>query len=150
MTSAILTRWPVTREIGVAAGDVGEDGCARREALERWFGLVWEDYLRRCPKLGDLLGLGATRLSMGALRMSSRLAVQEGETLRAAIATTELWPTAFEIALRVRALTREAGPVANGRRSVSLVCVSDGSRAVIPCDTRTELIGLESNAIEYC
>jgi acyl-CoA thioesterase FadM len=150
MTSAILTRWPVVLEVAVLADDVGTDGRPRNDALVRWFALAWEEYLQRCPRLRDQLSRGGKRLSVGALRVSSVRAVQVAETLRIAIATTELWPTAFEIAYRVRVLSRDAGPVANGRCSVSFVSVADGSPAAVPDDVRSELIGLESTAFEYC
>jgi acyl-CoA thioesterase FadM len=146
----VLTRWPIALEIPVAAEDLRPAGCPSRDALTRWFGLAAEAYTQRCPSLRDRLSDRGTALSVGALRVRSLRAVHVAETLRIAIATTELRPTSIEVALRVRVLGRDAGPVANCRCSLRFVSEGDGTPVVVPDVVRSELIRLEATASEYC
>lgn len=150
MSVAVLTRWPVSVEILVLADDVDEHHYPTDDALGRWFAIAWDAYLRRGHTLRDVLCDDRTRLSFGSLRLSSRRAVRPGDSVLIAIGATELRPSAFVVAFRVRILRSDAAPILDGRRSVGLRDTASGSSVPVADEIQTELIALADTASEYC
>ena len=73
-----------------------------------------------------------------------------GEPQLVAIGVTELRPSAFVVAFRVRILGSDAAPILDGQRSVGLVDTVSGSSILVPGEIQTELIALAGTASEYC
>lgn len=146
----MLTRWPVSVEILVLADDVNEHDYPTEDALGRWFATAWDAYLQLGQTLRDVLGNGRLRLSLGPLGLSSRRSVRPGDSVLVAIGATELRPSAFVVAFRVRILGSDAAPILDGRRSVGLLDTLSGSSIPVPEEIERELIALAGNASEYC
>jgi acyl-CoA thioesterase FadM len=150
MNTAVLTRWPISVEILVLAGDVDEHGHPTDDALDRWFATAWDAYLHRCQTLRDMLGSCRTRLSLGPLRLSSRRSVRPDDSVLVVLGATELRPSAFVLAFRVRILGSDGAPILDGHRSVSLLDTASGSSIPVPTEVQSELIMLAGTASEYC
>jgi acyl-CoA thioesterase FadM len=150
LSAAVLTRWPVSKETLVLGRDVDQQGCPTDDALGRWFAMTWDAYLQRCPTLRDLVSNGRIELPMGSLQLSSRRSVRPGDSVLVAIGATELRPSAFDLAFRVRVLGSDAAPILDGHRSVSLLDTASGSSIPVPVEVRSELITLAGIASEYC
>lgn len=150
MSTVVLTRWPASVEILVLAEDVDEHDYPTEGALDRWFATAWDAYLQRCRTLREVLGNGRRRLSLGPLRLSSRRSVRPGDSVLVAIGATELRPSAFVVAFRVRILGSDAAPVLDGRRSVGILDTWSGSSIPIPEEIQSEVIALAGAASEYC
>jgi acyl-CoA thioesterase FadM len=150
VSAAILTRWPAVVDVRIAARDLGPDGRPSDDALGRWFAAAQTAFLQRCPTLRAQLSRRGRALSVGGLRVTTRRSVRIGQTVRIAIAATELRSTSFEMALRVRALGEDGGPVADGRCSIGWTERADGRPAPIPDEITSELIELAATATEYC
>ena len=150
MSTAVLTRWPISVEILVLADDVDEHDHPTDDALGRWFATAWDAYLHRCQTLRDMLGNCRTRLSLGPLRLSSRRSVRPGDSVLIILGATELRPSAFVLAFRARILGSDAAPILDGHRSVSLLDTASGSSIPVPVEIQNELITLAGTASEYC
>jgi acyl-CoA thioesterase FadM len=150
MSTAVLTRWPVRVEFLVLADDVDEHDCPTDHALDRWFATAWSACLQRCQTLRDVLSDRGTRLALGSLRLSSRRSVRPGDRVWMAVGATELRPSAFDLAIRVRVLGSDAAPILEGHRSVGLVDTASGSSLPIPVQIQKELMALADTASEYC
>jgi len=150
MSTAVLTRWPISVEILVLAEDVDEHDYPTDDALGRWFATAWEAYLQRCQMLRDVLSSCRTRVALGSVRLSSRRGVRPGERVLIALGATELRPSSFVLAFRVRILGSDAAPILDGHRSVSLLDTASSSSIPVPIEIQSELIMLADTASEYC
>jgi acyl-CoA thioesterase FadM len=150
VSAGILTRWAVVREGTVHASEVRRDGRPTDEAVRRWFADAREFYLDRCRKLGEESRAGRVRLSETAVDVPPGPPLIAGETLLVAVSVTELRPSSFDMAFRVRGLSAGGSVVATGRCTVELVD-EDGHRpALISPSVRQDILAMEAAATDYC
>jgi acyl-CoA thioesterase FadM len=140
------SRWVVLRKFEVGASDVDSDGVVRAEAIDRWLAETRSAYLERCVVFrgfqeGSGLELRAHLHDAPAPKRFGRpTAVIVGA------GATEIRPTSFTIAFRLRPADGDGDDAINAACEVSLEDPATGEARELGTDIRDELIALEHAA----
>src|SRR3954452_3040737 len=142
---SFVSRWVVLQQHDVASADLDDAGTVRDDALERWIVAARDEYLDQCHELrerqraGRLLRFRLADLPTAALRGSpSRGTVSAG--------ATEIFPTSFTMAFRIRSYGSNDDAVVNVTCAVSLEDRRTGEAEELGDNIRDELIALEHAA----
>ena len=145
--SRILTRWAVVKEHAVSMGDVGA-GRLREEVLLGWFADARSAYFELSPGLTAETRARRIRILGMRLRMGSSGSIEPGRAVWVAVSVTELRPSSFDMAFRVRELGGDGAILAQGGCSVE-IAESDGSTMKVPEAIRQEILAIEANSASY-
>lgn len=146
MVEEIVTRWVVSREEPVGAGDVDAAGLVLDPALERWIAAIRECYLDQCPVLRERAGEVAGELRARTDRLPPGAVLGHPTAVLVTAGVSEVRPVSFTVSVRIRPLGAEAGrPVAAGC-TVELVDRATGRPVPLGEAVRDELIALEHAA----
>jgi acyl-CoA thioesterase FadM len=146
--SSMSTRWSVVQEHPVEAHDL-EDGHVTADAIGRWAASARDEYLDQCEVLESTRTRDGLELE---LRDESRpdLEVLDGAArVVISASATEVFPTSFVVALRIRALGTESDQPVNLACTVRLVDPATGDPSPIDDAIRDELIALEHAARHF-
>jgi hypothetical protein len=146
--SSFMTRWSVLHEHEVAPADRDDEGAIRDAVVARWVDAACSAYLDQCPTLPARTGTGATRLREELVRVPSGATLGRPAAVVVSATATEVLPTAFVLAVRIRPVGGDDGATGNVR---CVVRIEDGSGTALPIETavRDELIALEHAARHF-
>jgi hypothetical protein len=146
--SSFMTRWSVLVEQPVAAGDRDPQGGISDAAVARWVEGACASYLDQCAQLRSRArDQGITiRLDVGASPPGAVFG--QASTVVVSASATEVFPTSFVVAVRLRALDGTDGSPGNATCTVTLVD-PDGVAQDIDAPVRDELIALEHAAHHF-
>jgi len=100
--SGFVSKLVVLLRHGVGADDLDADGMVRDDVVARWVDDARDAYLACCPVLhatGQREGW-VVRAELGELPRGAELG--SPETVNVSAGATEVWPTSFTIAFRLR------------------------------------------------
>lgn len=150
MSGEILTRWAVAWETAVSADAIGADGRLSAPVLRRLFADGRRAYFERCPSLREELHGDRIRLQEEALRVDPTEPLGSVRSVLVAVSVTELRPTSFDMALRVRSLGDDGSLVANGRCTLVFMDATAGTPVRMTEAVRRDIIAVEAGASSYC
>jgi hypothetical protein len=136
--SGIVSRWVVLQSHDV-------DGAVRDDAIEQWVTDARDAYLDQCRELRERQRSGLVlRTRYGALPTR----VQLGQPTRVTVSAgaTEIFPTSFTMAFRLRSYGSTDDAVFNLTCSVSVEDPRTGEAQELGAAIRDELIALEHAA----
>ena len=143
---SFASRWVVVREHSVGPDDVDSDGVVRAEAVDRWLAETRTAYLEKCVVLGELrdrLGL-ELRARVDQAPAPERFGTPTAVIVGAG--ATEIRPTSFTMAFRLRPADGNGDAAINAKCEVSLEDSETGEAHELGDDIRDELIALEHAA----
>jgi hypothetical protein len=146
--SSLTTRWSVLQEHEVGAADRDAAGAIHDAAVRHWVAAVCAAYLDQCPSLPARAAAGTARLREELLQVPSGATLGRPATVLVSASATEVLPTAFVLAVRVRPVGGDDGVTGNAR---CVVRIEDRSGTALPIETavRDELIALEHAARHF-
>ena len=143
---SFASKWVVLRKFAVAPGDLDSEGVVRAEAVEQWLTETRDDYLENCVVLRELRERSGSELrarihdAPAPVRFGTPMAVIVGA------GATEIRPTSFTIAFRLRPIDGDGDDAINAACEVSLEDPETGVPIELGNDIRDELIALEHAA----
>jgi acyl-CoA thioesterase FadM len=143
---SFASKWVVLRKFAVAPGDLDSDGVVRAEAVERWLAETRTAYLEHCIVFCELQERSGLELRA---RIHSAPAAERFGTPTAIIVgagATEIRPTSFTIAFRLRPIDGDGDDAINAACEVSLEDAETGEAHELGNEIRDELIALEHAA----
>lgn len=149
MGTDILGRWGAVLETAVSPADLRPDGRPTDETLQRWFDEARRTYVERCLALSETIRDGRIDLVTSAFRNGPPAPLRPGAAVRIGVSATELRPSSFDMALRIRILG-DGSVVADGRCTIALADASTGALLPVPAQVRRDLIALEQGASDFC
>jgi hypothetical protein len=146
--SSFMTRWSVLHEHGVEATDRDEDGDIRDTTVARWVDAACSAYLDQCASLPAPGPSGETRRRTEVVQVPVGAALGRPGAVVVSATATEVLPTEFVIAVRVRPVGGDDRAAGNAR---CVVRVEDATGVALPIATtlRDELIALEHAARHF-
>ncbi|MDQ1534411.1 MAG: hypothetical protein QOF28_2172 [Actinomycetota bacterium] len=143
---SFASRWVVLRKFAVAPGDLDSEGVVRAEAVARWLAETRDAYLEKCVALRELRERSGSVLRA---RIDYAPAAERFGTPTVIIVgagATEIRPTSFTIAFRLRPADGDGDDAINAACEVSLEDPETGEAHELGNDIRDELIALEHAA----
>jgi hypothetical protein len=146
--SSFMTRWSVLHEHEVGAADRDADGALHDLAVARWVDAACSAYVDQCPSLPVRSAGGSPRLRKEVVELPAGAILGRPATVVVSASATEVLPTAFVVAVRIRPVGGDDGATGNAR---CVVRIEDGSGTPLPIATavRDELIALEHAARHF-
>ncbi len=151
MSTGVLTTWGVVLEIGSSVGGDGaiDEASLRRQAAD-WFEAGRRAYFDRCPRLLACLEAQDAVLTVSREWIEPLRSVPTGGPARIAVSVTEVRPSSFDVALRIRRRDDAAEAPVNGRCTVAIERRATGQLIPVPGDVRDELIAIQLGARALC
>jgi acyl-CoA thioesterase FadM len=145
----LVSKWVVLLGHTVAGDDRDADGVLRDEVVVRWIGEACDAYLECCSVLRDTSERAgrSVRCDMGDLPRGAMFGAVH--TVNVSAGATEVWPTAFRIAFRIRAFGGDGDVAFNAAATVTVVDPATGKPGEIGDDVRDELIALAHAARHF-
>ena len=143
---SFVSRWVEVREFTVTPADLSARGGVRAEAIDRWLAEARAAYLEHCIVLRELRDRSGLALRA---RFDQPLAPQRFGTptsIIIGVGATEIHPTSFTMAFRVRAIDVDGDTAINVTCAVALADPETGEACELGEDIRDELIALEHAA----
>jgi acyl-CoA thioesterase FadM len=143
--SSFVSRWVVLQDHHVAPGDVDAAGALRDDAVTGWITAARNEYLDQCRELRERQRAGLLiRVREGAVPAGAFGGHPTSVTVSAG--ATEIFPTSFTMAFRVRSYGSADDAVINAMCEVSLEDPHTGAAQELGDAIRDELIALEHAA----
>jgi acyl-CoA thioesterase FadM len=144
-----ISKWAVRQDQTVTEDDVGPDGSVRDDTLERWVAAACSAYLDRCPVLQATRAREGLELRQrtGDLPRGGRLGRPASVLVTAR--ATELLPSSFRVAVRLRPLGEERDVAVDVTCEVWLEDPATGEVRDLDRAVRDELIEIEHAAQHY-
>jgi acyl-CoA thioesterase FadM len=144
--SSFVSRWVVSQRHEVAATDLDGGGFVRDDVIAGWIAEARVAYLDRCRALRELQEQRGSVLRWrdGGLPSGERLG--RTDTVVVSAGATELRPTSFTMAFRVRTYGSSDDAVVNTTCVASLEDPVTGEAGELGDTVRDELIALEHAA----
>jgi acyl-CoA thioesterase FadM len=143
--SGFVSRWFVSQRHPVGAADLDADGVLRDDAIERWIADARDAYLDECREVRGRQRSGlVVRTRDRDLPRGAQLGPAQSVTVSAG--ATEIHPTSFTMAFRVRTYGSADDMVFNLTSVVSLEDPATGEDQELGAAIRDELIALEHAA----
>ena len=143
------TRWSVVQEHEVTAADLGDDGNVTDDAVARWMESARDEYLAQCTVLESTRVRAGLELALDVAAPASTAPLTGASSIVISASATEVFPTSFVVALRIRALGTDSDEPVNATCSVRLVDAVTGEASPIDDAIRDELIALEHAARHF-
>lgn len=145
---AMHTPWSVRQDHPVTADHLGADGSIRDDATRDWVALAVAAYLEQCAVLERTRAhsgfvLASTETRHVVVRLAAAPAVLVTAT------ATEVFPTSFEVAVRVRPVGGEDDHPLDVTCAVQLEDPATGDAQPLGDEIRDELIALAHAARHY-
>jgi acyl-CoA thioesterase FadM len=146
MSSSISTRWSVVQEHDVAPEDLDAGATVAAPAVARWIDDARTAYLAQCTRLERVRA--SENLVLRAETRGGDRSLPAAPGVVVSASATEVLPTAFVIAIRIRTLGGDDDAVVN---ATCVVRLEDAAGAARPIDDelRDELIALEHAARHF-
>jgi hypothetical protein len=144
----IHTTWSVRRDHRVAATDRDSEGRIRDDAVTRWVADALDAFLDQCAVLDRLRVSEALERREQTRWLSSPADLDAAPNVLVTATATEVFPTSFVVAVRVRPVSGQDDHPLDARSSVELVDES-GTPKALGDAVRDELIALAHAARHY-
>jgi acyl-CoA thioesterase FadM len=147
MTREVLTTWGVVLDVeDEDEGEPAVDEAALHRRAAAWFETGRRAYFDRCPRLHAVLDEEDAVLAISGERIDPLLPTPRGGGVRIAVSVTEVRPSSFDMALRIRRSTSAETSPANGRCTVTIERRATGEPILVPRDVRDEMIAIQRGA----
>jgi acyl-CoA thioesterase FadM len=143
---SFVSRWVEVREFTVAPADLSVEGGVHAEAIDRWLTETRAAYLEHCVALRELQERSGLKLRAHFDVPPDPERFGSPTTVIVGVGATEIHPTSFTMAFRVRAIDADGDTAVNVTCAVSLVDPGTGGACELGDDIRDELIALEHAA----
>jgi acyl-CoA thioesterase FadM len=143
---SFASRWVVVREHWVGPDDRDPDGVVRAEAVERWLEETRTAYLEKCVVLRELQERLGLRLHARVFQAPAPERFGSPSAVIVGAGATEIRPTSFTMAFRLRPVDGDGDTAINAKCEVSLEDPATGEAHELGNDIRDELIALEHAA----
>jgi acyl-CoA thioesterase FadM len=143
--SSFVSRWVVLQQHDVAPGDVDDAGAVRDDTIAGWIANARDEYLDQCREVrerqraGQLVRFRPGEVPAGAL-------VGNPTSVVVSAGATEIYPTSFTMAFRIRSYGSADDAAVNAACEVSLEDPATGETQELGDAIRDELIALEHAA----
>ena len=144
--SSIVSRWVVRREHRVGGDDVDAEGGLHDGVIERWIDDARDAYLERCAVVQAMIAALELVLQARPSQRPGREFFGRPSTIVVSAGVTEVYPTSFVMAFRLRSFGQVGDVVANVTSRISLLDPATGEACELGDDVRDELIALEHAA----
>ena len=145
----IHTRWPVARDHAVEPDDLDSNGDVSDAAIERWISHACTTYFEQCQVLERTRAADGLELRLEARATATARRLEPSPAVLVSIGTTEIFPTSFVVALRLRPIHGDRDDPMDVTRVVRLVDPVTGEPHAITDEIRDELIALEHAARHF-
>jgi acyl-CoA thioesterase FadM len=143
--SGFVSRWVVAQRHTVGADDLDAAGVVRDDAIARWISEARDAYLDMCREVRERQRSGlVVRTVDRDLPTGAQVGAATSVTVSAG--ATEIYPTSFTMAFRLRAYGSADDVVVNLTSAVSLEDPNSGEAQELGATIRDELIALEHAA----
>lgn len=143
---SFVSRWVEVREFTVTPGDLAAGGRVRPEAIDRWLAEARTAYLEHCVVLRELRERSGLALRAHFDQPPAPERFGFPTSIIIGVGATEIHPTSFTMAYRVRAIDADGDTAINATCEVSLEDPETGEACELGDDIRDELIALEHAA----
>ena len=143
---SFVSRWVEVREFTVTPADLRAGGGVRPEAIDRWLAEARAAYLEHCVVLRDLRGRSGLALRAHFDQPPAPERFGTPTSIIIGVGATEIHPTSFTMAFRVRVINADGDVALNLACAVSLTDPETGEARALGDDIRDELIALEHAA----
>jgi acyl-CoA thioesterase FadM len=144
--SGISTKWPVQQEHAVQDGDVDDTGAVRDECIGRWVAAAVSAYVDGCPRLQELAAEDTSELTQTPVVAPAGAAIGRPASVYVTAGATELHPTSFTVAVRIRPMNGDHDEPANATCVVRVNDMETGEARPLDDDIRDELIAIQHAA----
>ena len=144
--SGIHSKWPVLRDHTVEASDLDADGIVRDECVSRWVAAAVNEYVDQCPRVLELASGAGSKLTQTPVAVPPGAAMGQAASVLVSAGATEVHPTSFTVAVRIRPIGEDDHPPANATCVVRVDDVSTGEPRELGNAIRDELIALQHAA----
>jgi hypothetical protein len=143
---SFVSRWVEAREFAVTAADLSADGGVRADAIDRWLTETRSAYLEHCVVLRGLQDQSGLELRAHFDQPPDPEQFGTPTDVIIGVGATEIHPTSFTMAFRVRAIDADGDTAINLSSEVSLVDPETDEASELGNAIRDELIALEHAA----
>jgi acyl-CoA thioesterase FadM len=143
---SFVSRWVEVREFTVTPGDLAAGGRVRTEAIGRWLAEARAAYLEHCVVLRELRKRSGLEIRAHFDQPPAPERFGTPTSIIIGVGATEIHPTSFTMAFRVRAIDADGDTAINLTCAVSLADPETGEACDLGDDIRDELIALEHAA----
>jgi acyl-CoA thioesterase FadM len=143
---SFASRFVVLRNHPVGPSDLDSDGVVRADAVDRWLAETRDAYLEKCVALRELRARSGSELRARIHDAPARARFGRPTAVNVGAGATEIRPTSFTIAFRLRPTDGDGDDVINAACEVWLEDPGSGEPIELGNDIRDELIALEHAA----
>ena len=143
---SFASRFVVLRNHPVGPSDLDSDGVVRADAVDRWLAETRDAYLEKCIVLRELRERSGSELRARIHEAPAPARFGRPTAVIVGAGATEIRPTSFTIAFRLRPTDGGGDDVINAACEVSLEDPETGEPVELGNDIRDELIALEHAA----
>ena len=134
------------REHAVGAGDLDDNGIVRDDCIGTWVAAAVTAYVDCCPLVQDLAGDDGVELRQMPASVPAGATLGGPASVLVSAGATELHPTSFTVAVRIRPIGGEHDHPANATCVVRIEDVATGEPRELGNDIRDELIAIQHAA----
>src|SRR5438128_998436 len=143
---SFASRWVVVRKFSVGPDDLDARGAVRAEAVDRWLAETRDAYLEKCVVLRELRERSRSELRARLHDAPELARFGRPTAVIVGAGATEIRPTSFTIAFRLRPIDGDGDDAINAACEVSLEYPETGEPIELGNDIRDELFALEHEA----
>jgi acyl-CoA thioesterase FadM len=143
---SFASRWVVVGEHSVGPDDLDPDGVVRAESVARWLEETRTAYLEKCVALRELQERLGLQLQARVYQAPAPERFGTPTAVLVGAGATEIRPTSFTMAFRLRPADGDGDTAINAKCEVSLQDPGTGEPCELGNDIRDELIALEHAA----
>ena len=144
--SGIHSKWPVLQEHPVEAGDLDGEGVVRDDRVGEWIRAAVAAYIERCPLVQELAADAGVELTQRPVALPPGSAFGRPELVLVSAGATEVHPTSFTVAVRIRSVGGDREQPINAACVVRLEDIATGEPRELGNGVRDELIALQHAA----
>ena len=139
---SFASKWVVVRKFAVGTADLDPDGVVRADALERWLAETRAAYLEHCAAFRGLRESSGLELRARIHDAPAPERFGQPASVIVGAGATEIRPTSFTIAFRLRPTDGDGDAAINAACEVSLEDPATSEAIELGNDVRDELIAL--------
>ena len=147
--SSVVSKWVVLQHHAVAAGDRDAVGVLRDDVVARWIDDARGAYLECCPVLRETSERTGCALRYEVDELPSGRLFGAATTVNVSAGATEVFPTSFTLAFRLRGFGSDDDTACNVTCAVSLQDPATGVPHELGDAVRDELIALAHAARHF-
>ena len=139
---SFASKWVVVRKFSVGPDDLDSGAVVRAEAIDRWMAETRSAYLERCVVFRELQDGSGLELRARVHHAPAPERFGQPTAVIVGAGATEIRPTSFTVAFRLRPTDGNGDDAINAACEVSLEDPATGDACELGDDIRDELIAL--------